>query len=104
MKIKFKQHLEYTNINRCYEIKDGITTIKATVFAIIEKGNGNNVEGEIDINDVELEFYLNGKKTRYFSFKELYEKLFFAKFDDYHEEITRKVESFLMNEFNENKF
>ena len=65
------------NVNGYYEVDKGMFTIKASLYSIVSKFDHiSETVYHHDINDTELDFYVDGKRCKYDGFKELYGKLF----------------------------
>lgn len=65
------------NVNGYYEVDKGMFTVKANLYSIVSKFN--HISEPVyhhDINETELDFYVDGKRCKYDGFKELYGKLF----------------------------
>jgi len=69
-KITLHDHYEFVSVARIYEITDQFCTARVSVHAMVDQ------ECDVDINDVEVEWYINGQRTIYSGFKKLYEELF----------------------------
>ena len=65
------------NVNGYYEVDKGMFTVKASLYSIVSKFDHiSETVYHHDINDTELDFYVDGKHCKYDGFKELYGKLF----------------------------
>ena len=65
------------NINGYYEVDKGMFTVKANLYSVVNKFDHiSETVYHHDINDIELDFYVDGKRCKYDGFKELYGKLF----------------------------
>lgn len=65
------------NVNGYYEVDKGMFTVKASLYSMVSKFDHiSEAVYNHDINDTELEFYVDGKRCKYDGFKELYGKLF----------------------------
>ena len=60
-----------------YELDKGIFKVKASLYSCISKfSNISETVYHHDMQDIELDFYIDGKRCKYDGFKELYGKLF----------------------------
>ncbi len=83
--IKLHDHYEQLSITRVYDIEDQLCNARVTVYAMVDNG-------EVDITDSEVEFYLNGKSCNYRGFKELYTSLFSeVEFHNYHQDLCKQA-------------
>lgn len=73
---KTSEEISYS-INSYYEVDKGMFTVKASLYSVV--GKFDHISETVyhhDINDIELYFYVDGKRCKYDGFKELYGKLF----------------------------
>lgn len=83
--IKLHDHYEHLSISRMYDIKDDLCTARVTVYAMVENG-------EVDITDSEVVFYINGKSCKYQGFKALYVSLFSEfDFNNYYQSLCKQA-------------
>ncbi len=84
--IKLHDHYEHLSISRIYDIEDQLCSARVTVYAMVENG-------EVDITDSEVTFYINGKSCNYKGFKELYTSLFseVGGFDNYYQDLCKQA-------------
>ena len=76
---KIKKTGEDISYSTCgyYEVDKGMFTVKASVYGMVSKFDHiSETVYNHDINDTELDFYVDGKRCKYDGFKELYGKLF----------------------------
>tara|TARA_B110000037_G_scaffold51348_1_gene63076 strand:- start:200 stop:529 length:330 start_codon:yes stop_codon:yes gene_type:complete len=84
--IKVYDHYEHLSISRIYDIEDDLCTARVAIYAMVSNG-------EVDITDSEVTFYLNGKACKYQGFKALYVSLFSEdEFKNYWVSVTRQAE------------
>ena len=83
--IKLYDHYEHLSISRIYDIEDQLCNARVTIYAMVENG-------EVDITDSEVTFYLNGKSCNFRGFKELYASLFSeVEFDNYYQDLCKQA-------------
>ena len=91
------QSFSYDSINN-YELDYGMFSVKATMCVTIWKVYPKLMSNEVyesDIHDGELEFYINGKKTLYKGFKDMYKSMFGdGKFEQLKKEINENIEEY----------
>ena len=68
----------------------GIFAVKATTHSFLF--DGIKTEWGADINETELEFYVNDKRCSYVGFKELYNKLYSNSFVTFEADLIRQIE------------
>ena len=68
----------------------GVFTVKATTHSFLF--DGIKTQWGADINETELEFYVNDKRCKYVGFKELYNKLFSDSFVTFEADVIRQIE------------
>ena len=68
----------------------GMFTVKSTTHSFLF--DGIKTQWGADINETELEFYVNEKRCSYVGFKELYDKLFSDSFVTFEADVTRQIE------------
>lgn len=76
-KIKHVETNMTKNLTITYSLDEGMYQVNATVNMMAEKIDTDNFNVyNIDVNDVDLEFFINSKRCAYDGFKDMYEKLF----------------------------
>ncbi len=92
MKYKVKIEDRSLSINLMHHsvIDLGIFTVKATTHSFLF--DGIKTEWGADINETELEFYVNDKRCKYVGFKELYTQLYGNSFVTWEADLTRQIE------------
>ena len=92
MDYKVKIESRTLSINLMYHstIDLGTFAIKATTQSFLF--DGIKTEWSADINDTELEFYVNDKRCKYVGFKELYTQLYGDSFHTWEADLTRQIE------------
>jgi hypothetical protein len=87
------------NVNGYYEVDKGMFTVKASVYSTVSKFD--HISETIyhhDINDANLDFYVDGKHCKYDGFKELYGKLFGVdSFSAFCSDIIKEIEDYHRN-------
>ena len=81
-KVKIEDRSLSINLMHHSVVDLGIFTVKATTHSYLFEAK--NPEWDADINETELEFYVNDKRCKYVGFKELYTQLYgnsFATFE-----------------------
>lgn len=79
-------------MNSYYELDYGLFKVEANVYSSIYRLNESIKEIYThDVCDIEFDFYVNDKKCKHEGFKELYNKLFGDKFNDFKVELEKKV-------------
>ena len=92
MKYKVKIESRTLSINLMHHstIDLGIFAVKATTHSFLF--DGLKTEWGADINETELEFYVNDKRCKYVGFKELYTQLYGNSFVPWEAELIRQIE------------
>ena len=73
---KTSEEISYC-VNSYYELDKGMFTVKANLSSIVSKFQHiSETVYHHDINDIDLDFYIDGQRCKYDGFKELYGKLF----------------------------
>ncbi len=92
MKYKVKIEDRSLSINLMHHsvIDLGIFTVKATTHSFLF--DGIKTEWGADINETELEFYVNDKRCKYVGFKELYTQLYGNSFVTWEADLIRQIE------------
>ena len=81
-------------MNSYYELDYGLFKVEANVYSSIYRLNESIKEiYEHDIHDIEFDFHVNDIRCKHSGFKELYNKLFGDKFEDFIVELEEKVKS-----------
>jgi len=68
----------------------GIFTVKATTHTFLFEAK--DTDWGADINETELEFYVNNKRCKYVGFKELYTQLYGNSFVTWEADLIRQIE------------
>ena len=89
-KVKIEDRTLSINLMHHSTVDLGIFAVKATSHSFLfDRMDGTK---GADINETELEFYVNDKRCRYVGFKELYTQLYGNSFNTWEVELTRKIE------------
>ena len=89
-KVKIESRTLSINLMHHSTVDLGIFAVKATTHSFLF--DGIKTEWGADINETELEFYVNDKRCSYVGFKELYNKLFSDSFVTFEADVTRQIE------------
>ena len=89
-KVKIESRTLSINLMHHSTVDLGIFAVKATTHSFLF--DGIKTEWGADINETELEFYVNEKRCSYVGFKELYNKLFSDSFVTFEADVTRQIE------------
>ena len=92
MKYKVKIESRTLSINLMHHstVDLGIFAVKATTHSFLF--DGIKTEWGADINETELEFYVNDKRCKYTGFQELYIQLYGNSFNTFEVDLTRQIE------------
>ena len=92
MKYKVKIDDRSLSINLMHHstIDLGLFTVKCTTHTFLFEGK--TTDWGADINETELEFYVNNKRCKYVGFKELYTQLYGNSFVPWEANIIRQTE------------
>ena len=92
MKYTVKMESRELSINLMHHstIDLGIFAVKATTHSFLF--DGIKTEWGADINETEMEFYVNDKRCKYVGFKELYTQLYGNSFVTWEADLTRQIE------------
>ena len=89
-KVKIVEVNKSTNLMHHSYIDLGIFTVNATTHSFLFPAV--KTDWGADINDTELEFYVNNKRCKYVGFKELYTQLYGNSFNTFEADLTRQIE------------
>ena len=89
-KVKIKDRSLSINLMHQSTIDLGIFAVKATTHSFLF--DGLKTEWGADINETELEFYVNDKRCKYVGFKELYTQLYGNSFNTFEVDLIRQIE------------
>ncbi len=89
-KVKIKDRSLSINLMHHSTIDLGIFTVKATTHTFLFEAK--DTDWGADINETELEFYVNNKRCKYVGFKELYTQLYGNSFVTWEADIIRQTE------------
>ena len=89
-KVKIVEVNKSTNLMHHSYIDLGIFTVNATTHSFLY--SAVKTDWGADINDTELEFYVNNKRCKYVGFKELYTQLYGNSFNTFEADLTRQIE------------
>ncbi len=89
-KVKIEDRSLSINLMHHSVIDLGIFTVKATTHSFLF--DGIKTEWGADINETELEFYVNDKRCKYVGFKELYTQLYGNSFVTWEADLIRQIE------------
>ena len=92
MKYKVKIESRTLSINLMHHstVDLGIFAVKATTHSFLF--DGIKTQWGADINETEMEFYVNDKRCKYVGFKELYTQLYGNSFVPWEAELIRQIE------------
>ena len=89
-KIKIDNRSLSINLMHNSIIDLGVFTVKATTHTFLFEAK--DTDWGADINETELEFYVNDKRCKYVGFKELYTQLYGNSFATFEADIIRQTE------------
>ena len=89
-KVKIDDRSLSINLMHHSTIDLGIFTVKATTHTFLFEAK--DTDWGADINETELEFYVNDKRCKYVGFKELYTQLYSNSFKTFEADIIRQTE------------
>ena len=89
-KVKIESRTLSINLMHHSTVDLGIFAVKATTHSFLF--DGIKTQWGADINETELEFYVNDKRCKYVGFKELYNKLFSDSFVTFEADVIRQIE------------
>jgi hypothetical protein len=89
-KVKIESRNLSINLTHHSTIDLGIFAVKATTHSFLF--DRQITEWGADINETELEFYVNDKRCKYVGFKELYTQLYDNSFHAWEADLTRQIE------------
>ena len=89
-KVKIVEVNKSTNLMHHSYIDLGIFTVNATTHSFLFPAV--KTDWGADINDTELEFYVNNKRCKYVGFKELYTQLYGNSFATFEADLIRQIE------------
>tara|TARA_R110001599_G_scaffold324315_1_gene536145 strand:- start:203 stop:535 length:333 start_codon:yes stop_codon:yes gene_type:complete len=89
-KVKIVEVNKSTNLMHHSYIDLGIFTVNATTHSFLFPAV--KTDWGADINDTELEFYVNNKRCKYVGFKELYTQIYGNSFATFEADLIRQIE------------
>ena len=89
-KVKIESRTLSINLMHHSTVDLGIFAVKATTHSFLF--DGLKTEWGADINETEMEFYVNDKRCKYVGFKELYTQLYGNSFVPWEAELIRQIE------------
>ena len=89
-KVKIAEVNKSINLMHHSTIDLGIFAVKATTHSFLF--DGIKTQWGADINETEMEFYVNDKRCKYVGFKELYTQLYGNSFNTWEADLTRQIE------------
>ena len=89
-KVKIEDRSLSINLHHHSVVDLGIFTVKATTHAFLFEAK--DTDWGADINETEMEFYVNNKRCKYVGFKELYTQLYGNSFVTWEAEVIRQIE------------
>ena len=89
-KVKIESRTLSINLMHHSTIDLGIFAVKATTHSFLFEDK--DPEWGADINETELEFYVNDKRCKYVGFKELYTQLYGNSFATFEADLIRQIE------------
>ena len=89
-KVKIESRTLSINLMHHSTVDLGIFAVKATTHSFLF--DGIKTEWGADINETEMEFYVNDKRCKYVGFKELYTQLYGNSFNTWEADLTRQIE------------
>lgn len=94
-KVKIEDRNLSINLMHRSVIDLGIFTVKAATHTFLFEAKAmksKDTNWGADINETELEFYVNNKRCKYVGFKELYTQLYGNSFNTWEADLTRQIE------------
>lgn len=89
-KVKIESRTLSINLMHHSTVDLGIFAVKATTHSFLF--DGIKTQWGADINETEMEFYVNDKRCKYVGFKELYTQLYGNSFVPWEAELIRQIE------------
>ena len=89
-KVKINDRSLSINLMHNSVIDLGVFTVKAATHTFLFEAK--DTDWGADINETELEFYVNDKRCKYVGFKELYTQLYGNSFATFEADIIRQIE------------
>ena len=89
-KVKIAEVNKSINLMHHSTIDLGVFSAKATTHSFLF--DAIKTQWGADINETEMEFYVNEKRCKYVGFKELYIKLYGDSFNTFEVDLTRQIE------------
>ena len=89
-KVKIKDRSLSINLMHHSVVDLGIFTVKARTHTFLFEAKDTDFGA--DINETELEFYVNNKRCKYVGFQELYTQLYGNSFNTWEADLTRQIE------------
>ena len=89
-KVKIESRDLSINLMHHSTVDLGIFAVKATTHSVLF--DGIKTQWGADINETEMEFYVNDKRCKYVGFKELYTQLYGNSFVPWEAELIRQIE------------
>ena len=89
-KVKIESRDLSINLMHHSTVDLGIFAVKATTHSFLF--DGIKTQWGADINETEMEFYVNDKRCKYVGFKELYTQLYGNSFVPWEAELIRQIE------------
>ena len=89
-KVKIESRTLSINLMHHSTVDLGIFAVKATTHSFLF--DGIKTDWGADINETELEYYVNDKRCKYKGFQELYIQLYGNSFNTWEADLTRQIE------------
>jgi hypothetical protein len=89
-KVKIESRTLSINLMHHSTVDLGIFAVKATTHSFLF--DGIKTQWGADINETEMEFYVNDKRCKYVGFKELYTQLYGNSFVTFEADLIRQIE------------
>ena len=89
-KVKIESRTLSINLMHHSTVDLGVFSVKATTHSFLF--DGIKTQWGADINETEMEFYVNDKRCKYVGFKELYTQLYGNSFVPWEAELIRQIE------------
>ena len=89
-KVKIESRTLSINLMHHSTVDLGIFAVKATTHSFLF--DGIKTQWGADINETEMEFYVNDKRCKYVGFKELYTQLYGNSFVTFEADVIRQIE------------
>ena len=89
-KVKIAEVNKSINLMHHSTVDLGIFAVKATTHSFLF--DAKETDWGADINETELEFYVNNKRCKYKGFQELYTQLYGNSFNTWEADLTRQIE------------